>query len=72
MADKRGVEVVRGEGQLSGAKEITVQTDTAGVYSINLGSGQWTVSVSDLDYEFSPAQKVYNVNVASGLLERIE
>ena len=55
-----------------GSDSVTVQTDTAGVYSINLGSGQWTVSVSDLDYEFSPAQKVYNVNVASGLLERIE
>lgn len=55
---------------MQGEVVLVSMTDDSGYYHFALPQGIWSVSASDLDYDITPAQKVYEVLGAS--VTRIE
>ena len=58
------VKAVRGD------ETLTTTTDNNGNYQFPLTQGVWSVSAVDLDYDITPAQKVYEV--VGAIINRIE
>jgi len=55
---------------VQGEETLITTTDNNGNYQFALTQGVWSVSATDLDYDITPAQKVYQVDGAS--ITRIE